>query len=477
MTSLCIVYLASPKGFHIYDDPSQESRLVLLQQSVHLTRSLFPTTPIFVFHEDYGQLEKEELPEVTEFIQVDFSGKEDIVNKSLRRPYGYLMMCRFFSGVMQSHTRIQEFTHYLRLDDDSYFLKPFLHENYVKNNFLKYDYVYRSAFGDLEGQQSLFDFTLEFLRKEGYGAHIPVLMKELEKKYVVKNGQYTGLAPYNNFHIASRRLWENPLIQRYIQAIEESNGILQRGWMDANIHAMIIYVLTLFIGMKIHHDASFGYRHNRHISRIGSTSVDYDEKQPFGLKKVHYRLPKIFKGGAYRLADAWTEFIPVTKGPIRYTEVGAFYGANLASVAQIYGTHPESRFIAIDPWTDYSEYPEYKGQQETTYDSFMRNMENLQLLDKVEVMRGFSHKMLPLLEDESYDIIYIDGNHNPEYVLEDAVLAFRKLKVKGWLVFDDYGWGGPDLTKRGIDCFLFAYRDRLGSSVERDSQVFVQRIN
>lgn len=281
--SFCIVYLASPKGFHIYNNPALESRLDILKGSLKMTKKLFPSTDIFVFHEDYTDLEKSQMPEVTEFIQVDFSGKEDVLNSNLRRPYGYLMMCRFFSGIMQKYPVLQQYTHYMRLDDDSFFMEPYLTEVYVHTHLLKYDYVYRSTFGDLQDQQSLFDFTLDFLRKEGYAQHIPTLIKELEKKFFVKKGAYTGLAPYNNFHIASLRLWENSITQRYIQAIEESNGILQKGWMDANIHGMIIFVLTLFMGMKIHHDATFGYRHNRHVSRYDSTAVDYVESLPFGL--------------------------------------------------------------------------------------------------------------------------------------------------------------------------------------------------
>jgi hypothetical protein len=281
--SLCIIYLASPKGFHIYNNPALESRLDILKGSLKTTRKLFPSTDIFVFHEDYTDLEKSQIPEVTEYIQVDFSGKEDVLNSNLRRPYGYLMMCRFFSGIMQKHPVLQRYTHYMRLDDDSFFMEPYLTETYVHTHLLKYDYVYRSIFGDLQDQQSLFDFTLDFLRKEGYGQHIPTLIKELDKKFFVKKGVYTGLAPYNNFHISSLRLWENSVTQRYIQAIEESNGILQKGWMDANIHGMIIFVLTLFMGMKIHHEPTFGYRHNRHVSRYDSTAVDYIESLPFGL--------------------------------------------------------------------------------------------------------------------------------------------------------------------------------------------------
>lgn len=280
--SFCIVYLASPRSFHIFDDPAQASRLELLQGSLHIARRQFPTTDILVFHEDYTEEEFAVLPEVTKFLQVDFSGHETHYNPKLRRPYGYLMMCRFFSGVLQSHPEVTKYTHYMRLDDDSYFLDPYLTEERVKA-LLTHDYVFRSAFQDPQDQQSLWEFTLDFLRKEGYGQHIETLKNELRKKYVLQGDTYTGLAPYNNFHIASQRLWQNPLIQRYIAALEASHGILQKGWMDANVHAMVMYVLTLFIGMKIHHEATFGYRHNRHVSRHDSTAVDYIESLPFGL--------------------------------------------------------------------------------------------------------------------------------------------------------------------------------------------------
>lgn len=272
----------------IYDqvglDTSRPTRMALLKGSLKTVRPAFPSTDILVFHEDYTEEDFQSLPEVTKFIQVDFSGHEEHLNTGLRRPYGYLMMCRFFSGVMQSHPEVAKYTHYMRLDDDSYFMEPRLTEQKVLNEFLKHDYVYRSIFLDPQDQQPLWEFTLEFLRKEGYGDHIETLKNELRKKHFLQGDTYTGLAPYNNFHVASQRLWQNPLIQRYIASLESSHGILKQGWMDANIHAMITYVLTLFIGMKIHADTSFGYRHNQHLSKIGSTSVDYRAELPFGLE-------------------------------------------------------------------------------------------------------------------------------------------------------------------------------------------------
>lgn len=281
--SWCIVYLASPRSHHIYNDPTKYSRLELLQGSVAIARNLFPTIDILVFHEDYTDEDMASLPGVTKFISVDFTGREHLYTRPLRRPYGYLMMCRFFSGIMQSHPEVKAYTHYMRLDDDSYFLEPYLSEATVTQSLLQHDYVFRSTFRDPQDQQSLWEFTVDFLRGEGYGAHIETLKTVLRKKYFLVKDWYTGLAPYNNFHIASQRLWQNPLTQRYIAAIEASNGIFQRGWMDANIHGMIIYVLTLFMGMKIHHDASFGYRHNVHVSVLHSDTLDYQDSLPFGI--------------------------------------------------------------------------------------------------------------------------------------------------------------------------------------------------
>ena len=185
-----------------------------------------------------------------------------------------------------------------------------------------------------------------------------------------------------------------------------------------------------------------------------------------------------FSGVKYRLADNWFSFIDLnlfTNTPIHYLEIGTFYGANLLSVANTYGKHPGSKLYCIDPWEDYNEYPEYKGQQQSIYDTFVSNISNSGSFDKIQIHRGFSNVKIPTFRDEMFDIIYIDGNHEPEYVLEDAVLSFRKLKKGGFMVFDDYGWGGPDLTKRGIDAFLSGYHKRIHLLGGKSTQVFIQK--
>jgi predicted O-methyltransferase YrrM len=185
-----------------------------------------------------------------------------------------------------------------------------------------------------------------------------------------------------------------------------------------------------------------------------------------------------FTGVKYRLADNWIPYVNIDNyknRPINYLEIGCFYGANVLSFAEMYGQHNDTKLYCIDPWEDYDEYPEYKNEQGKIYDTFISNIKKSGVEDKIVIKRGYSNIEVPKFEDDFFDIIYIDGNHEPEYVLEDAVLSFRKLKKGGIMIFDDYGWGGPDLTQRGIDGFLHGYHKRIQNIGHLNTQVFIMK--
>jgi len=187
-----------------------------------------------------------------------------------------------------------------------------------------------------------------------------------------------------------------------------------------------------------------------------------------------------FEGTKYTLPDNWKDKINMDEfknKPIKYLEIGAFYGANVIEVAKTYGLHNESKLYCVDPWEDYDDYPEYKGEISHIYDIFMKNISESGHKEKIKINRGLSNIEVPKYEDEFFDIIYIDGNHEPEYVLEDAVLSFRKLKKGGYMIFDDYGWGGPELTQKGIDGFISGYHKRIEKLGLSNSQMFIKKIN
>ena len=43
-----------------------------------------------------------------------------------------------------------------------------------------------------------------------------------------------------------------------------------------------------------------------------------------------------------------------------------------------------------------------------------------------------------------FDWVYVDGNHNYEFVLEDLRSFAAKIKVGGHLIGDDYYWESPE---------------------------------
>jgi hypothetical protein len=251
---LCIVYLASPRDkMYIREDTGYSiTRLESLNKSIKITRSIFPDVDIIVFHED---LLYTDLPHYVKLEKVNFSGLEHHYTKC-KHSYGYLMMCRFFTGVMQAHPVVQKYTHYMRLDDDSFFINPF--GSILTNDILDNDYCYRTIFTE-EGscQTRIYDFTKNFILERG------LQFNEFDKQK----------APYNNFHISSLSLWRHPLVREYINALETDQLILRDDILDANIHACIIWGILPNTTLKSKEINTFGYRHNYHVCLVNSSSI------------------------------------------------------------------------------------------------------------------------------------------------------------------------------------------------------------
>lgn len=276
MMTYCLVYLASPRAFHHGTD----SRFDCLAASLRSARACLPEMPpVIIFHEDYTEADQATLsaivsPQHVHFEQVDFSiGDDDYVQR--RWSKGYLLMCRFFSGDVQRHPALQGYSHYMRLDDDSYFINPKVQPSEIRR-MLRADYSYRQHFYESATEvASLYQFTLDFLRKEGRS--IP--------RHNPQIGQ--GVAIYNNFHLASLRFWNHILIEHYIDALEAEKGCLRHSWLDANIHTMIVCLLVPHTGLTVNVETQFGYRHNHHYAVSGSLETRVNDG-PFIVEPNEY---------------------------------------------------------------------------------------------------------------------------------------------------------------------------------------------
>ena len=120
--------------------------------------------------------------------------------------------------------------------------------------------------------------------------------------------------------------------------------------------------------------------------------------------------------------------------PINYLEIGCYEGNCHLYMYENILTHPDSKSTVIEPWGG--------GTGSSTHNDashiFLHNLTNY--LYKIQICRGLSNDYLPKLIKNSYDIIYIDGDHASLQTYTDGMLSWDLLKKNGILIFDDYIW-------------------------------------
>jgi predicted O-methyltransferase YrrM len=99
--------------------------------------------------------------------------------------------------------------------------------------------------------------------------------------------------------------------------------------------------------------------------------------------------------------------------------------------------------------------------------------------DKVSKHKTTSQEFLINNRSQSFDFIYIDGDHTANTVLSDAVLSWELLKVGGIMAFDDYEWTHPDgdtfAPRVAIDAFLNVFNPYI-KIINRGWQIWIRRV-
>ncbi len=123
------------------------------------------------------------------------------------------------------------------------------------------------------------------------------------------------------------------------------------------------------------------------------------------------------------------------KGTIKtYLEIGVYEGRSMLWMLQNILTEPECRVIGIDPW---GETPKWSAEKmQGIYEHACHNVAGFG--DKVSLIRESSANVPALVPDNWADICYIDGDHATEPCYRDAVNCWPKIKIGGYVIFDDY---------------------------------------
>ena len=209
---------------------------------------------------------------------------------------------------------------------------------------------------------------------------------------------------------------------------------------------------------------------------FSSTQVASNEKQSSVEWTKYYAKPYDFSvdntfRSFIRTIPVWDEMLSHFKGKpnIHYLEVGVNQGRSAIWVLENILTHPSAKLTGIDIFPEGTNFKE-------------RYLSNLKLSGfeyKATTIQGFSQVTLRNLPANSFDIIYIDGDHRANGVLADAVLSFDLLRDGGILIFDDYLWLAKQVPENlrpqvAVDSFITAYRTSL-EVIHRGYQVFIRK--
>jgi len=116
-----------------------------------------------------------------------------------------------------------------------------------------------------------------------------------------------------------------------------------------------------------------------------------------------------------------------------YLEIGSFEGLSALNILYHY---KNAKVTTVDLWSDSNINSEpLKVDFKETEEKFDKNLKDYSFTkikkDSVIALRELLRKKL------LFDVIYIDGSHNGEDILSDAIESYKLLSIDGLIIFDD----------------------------------------
>lgn len=146
--------------------------------------------------------------------------------------------------------------------------------------------------------------------------------------------------------------------------------------------------------------------------------VSLDGPFPIRLKAGRSDLPKLCRDLGVR----------------RGAEVGVWKGAYSEEFCRAI---PGLAWMCVDPWEPYADYREKKNDA-TLIASAYEEARNRLAPYRCSFMRASSLEAAAQIEDGSLDVVFIDGNHEAEFVRQDIEAWTPKLRSGGIVSGHDY---------------------------------------
>ncbi|MDP7030535.1 MAG: class I SAM-dependent methyltransferase [Phycisphaerales bacterium] len=174
------------------------------------------------------------------------------------------------------------------------------------------------------------------------------------------------------------------------------------------------------------------------------------------MKAAARRIPGL------RRLDARGRLLGLTPSNAVCAEIGVWKGAFTERVLR---QRKPASYHLIDPWAFQGDMPDRwyggaiadgQGYMDAIHDDIQQRFGTL---PNVTIHRSPSVEAAAEFDDDYFDWVYIDGDHSYEAVLADLECYAPKVKSGGWLLGDDFLWGGDSLpVKRAVEEFVASGR-------------------
>jgi len=190
------------------------------------------------------------------------------------------------------------------------------------------------------------------------------------------------------------------------------------------------------------------------------------------IKIVESLLPQLHGWCTLEKATKLIELIDKNKFET-CVEIGVFGGASLIPQALALFNNKKGKVYGIDPWTKDCALEEMISEDhkkwwgdldmEAIYEGCKKRIQDLNLQDYCELIRDKSENVHDKFQNESIDLLHIDGNHSESLSYKDATLYLPKVKINGYILFDDIWWTEKDnyVTTRKALIYLFEKCDKV----------------
>lgn len=137
-------------------------------------------------------------------------------------------------------------------------------------------------------------------------------------------------------------------------------------------------------------------------------------------------------------------------------EIGCFEGLSSVFFADNFLDNSTSRLTCVDPFLTINNNDHKQFLESNEEMSFDYNVSICKNSDKITIHKITSDIFFEN-NSQTYNFIYIDGCHEPDFIERDMENSFNILEKNGIMWMDDYGGGDGIQIKKTMDTFLQKY--------------------